>query len=300
MAKVSICVPAYKDFAGIRRLFNSIKEQTFTDVEIIVTDDTPGNEIAEIVDEYNDLTISYFHNEKGLGACGNWNRGLDEAKGEYIKIMHQDDFFTFPDSLESFVKMLDENPGAVMGFSGSRQVTIHEDNPYDISDFFDRCISDENLANFTNDYRDLYVGDWVGAPSATIYRNCSVRFDPKLTWIIDVDFYIGLLKDGGDFICSKKPLVSIGVSDNQLTNSCIDDGDINIREYRHLMSKYDLSGEYKYRRKLIDIAIAYKRKYSEISDLGIPYSEFKQATAEHRKYLCDFYVKLIGRKLRNE
>lgn len=297
MTKVSICIPAYKDFHGIRRLLNSIRTQNFSDYEIVLTDDTPDDSVRKILDEYNDLEIRYFHNDSPLGACGNWNRSLDEACGEYIKIMHQDDFFTFDNSLSEFVAMLDDNPDAVMGFCGSRQTTIKENDPYDISDFFDRCISDENLSNFEKDYRDLYNGDWVGAPSATIYRNCDKRFDAELTWIIDVDFYMSLLSGGQKFICSKAPLVSIGVSENQLTNRCIDDGELNIKEYRHVMQKYNLNTVFEYRKRICYIAVMYKMGYASISDLDIPKKEYTRVLSDRRRYLASFYINLIKRKI---
>ena len=299
MPKVSICVPAYGDVHGIHRLLNSIRTQTFTDYEIIIADDTRDSSVTDAVNEYKELNIRYIYNENPLGACGNWNKTLDEAKGEYIKIMHQDDFFTFEDSLERLVNMLEDMPGAILAFCGSRQVNIDPKNPYSINNYEDRCISDENLENLRSDYRDLYNGDWIGAPSAVIYRNCPVRFDPALTWIIDVDFYMALLKDKNEFVCSREPLISIGVGEEQLTNRCIDDGDLNIREYRHVMAKYDLSGFPEYRKRLCYIAVIYKKGYSAIRDMGIPKAEYVKELRERREYLRDFYIKLIKRKLIN-
>lgn len=296
MPKVSICIPVYKDINGVKRLLKSISEQSFTDYEIIITDDSPNEDAKTVFEEFS-LQIIYVHNDKPLGACGNWNKSIDLATGEYIKIVHQDDFFTSQDSLANFVRMLDENPQADFAFSGSRQVTICKDNPFDTSNYYDRCISDENLENMTKDYRDLYNGDWVGAPSATIFRRCDVRFDDSLTWIIDVDFYMSMLKRNSNFVCTKEPLISIGVSDTQLTNKCIEDGELNIFEYRHVMQKFDLQNEAVYRKRLCYIAVYYKKKYNAISDLGIPKQEYKKELNARRKYLFLFYCDLIKRKL---
>ena len=41
MVKVSICVPAYKNPVGVERLLESVKVQSFTDYEVVVTDDSP-------------------------------------------------------------------------------------------------------------------------------------------------------------------------------------------------------------------------------------------------------------------
>ncbi|MBO4900236.1 MAG: glycosyltransferase family 2 protein [Lachnospiraceae bacterium] len=319
MALVSICIPAYKDARGVKRLLDSICSSDYADVEVIITDDTPDDSVADAVrDCLSDIQteaddaftgqlrcasvdanpdVHYRHNAPGLGPAGNWNRSLDLAQGEYIKIMHQDDWFTFPDSLSRFVRMLDSNPDAVLAYCGSRQVTIKPDDPEDLSDYFDRCIKDENRALIEKDYRGLYIGQYIGAPSAVIYRRSDLRFDPNLKWLIDADFYMGLLKDGGRMVCSKDPLVSIGVSDTQLTNDCIASGEVNIREYKYVFNKFGLGEKQEYRDRLSDICVRYKGKYEDISDCGITKEEYKPVLKAYRRELCDFYRHLIIRKL---
>ena len=48
MVKVSICVPAYKNPVGVERLLESIKVQSFTDYEVVVTDDSPDGSVEEL------------------------------------------------------------------------------------------------------------------------------------------------------------------------------------------------------------------------------------------------------------
>ena len=299
MAKVSICIPAYKDVHGIKRLLDSIVTTDYTDAEVIITDDTPDDSVSDVVRNFlsDGLDIHYYHNEPGLGPAGNWNRALDLAQGEYIKIMHQDDWFTYPDSLGRFVSMLDSNPDAVLAYCGSRQVTIKPDDPEDLSDFFDRCITDENQALIEKDWRALYIGQYIGAPSAVIHRRSDLRFDPNLKWLIDADFYMGLLKDGGQMVCSKDPLVSIGVSNTQLTNDCIDSKEVNLREYKYVYGKFGLGEAREYRDRLIDICVRYKGRYEDISDCGISREEYRPVLKAYRRELCEFYRHLIKRKL---
>ena len=65
--------------------------------------------------------VKYYKNPQCLGAAANWNAAISKARGEYIKIMHHDDWFTDENSLREFVNMLEEHPEACLGFSGSRQ-----------------------------------------------------------------------------------------------------------------------------------------------------------------------------------
>lgn len=310
MSHVSICIPVYKDLNGVYRLLKSISKQTFCDVDIVITDDTPDDSVKDMImsiqndcklcidDIQTSIPLKYIHNNEPLGPAGNWNKAISLASGDYIKIMHQDDFFTFEDSLSKFVELLDDNKESVLAFSGSRQVTISSNNPFDISQYYDRAITSEQLTLVKSDWKNLFLGGFIGAPSAVIYRRCDIKFDNELRWLIDCDFYMRLLERGNNkFSLSYDPLVSIGVSEEQLTNSCILNGDINLFEYRHLYQKYDLKDSYVYREKLINICIEYGKKYSDIADLGINKKEFNVLKNKKRKERFIFLFSVLLRKL---
>ena len=74
--KVSICIPAYNNAAEVKRLLESIRMQTFRDMEIILTDDSTNEEIAELIKSSGWEDIRYIHNENlwatfstGIKAC---------------------------------------------------------------------------------------------------------------------------------------------------------------------------------------------------------------------------------------
>src|SRR4029078_9381712 len=101
---ISICIPAYKRPANIDRLLHSISIQTFTDYEIIITDDSPDDSLQAVLQKHRQLPIAYYKNENPLGTPVNWNHGISLAKGEWIKIMHDDDWFASENSLEVFAE----------------------------------------------------------------------------------------------------------------------------------------------------------------------------------------------------
>ena len=163
---------------------------------------------------------------------------------------------------------------------------------------FDRAISDEHLKMISEDWRDLYIGDYIGAPSATIYRKGAPEYEEKLTWIVDVEFYMRLLQRNPRFVVSKEPLVSIGVSENQLTESCRTDGKLNIFEYGFVMQEFSLLSEEKYRQKFIQIALKYKMPFASLAPYGIPKKEYEKAVAKKRREDFVFYVGVAKRKVR--
>lgn len=277
MVKVSICIPAFNNVQSVRRLLASVEEQDFTDYEVVITDDSDGDGIKRLAEEKE--YVKYYKNDKPLGAAANWNAAIAKGNGEYVKIMHHDDWFTQKDGLRGFVDMLDQCPEADFAFSGSRQT--EEGRSYD------RCIADEDAALISSDYRNLFLGNTVGAPSAVIVRRAAlgldgkgdeirdaVVYDEKLKWLVDMEYYMNLLKHNPRFVFTKKPLVSIGIGGGQLTEGCRDDKGLNAFEYGYIYEKYQLGSMQECRRKLTHILAEAGKSAGEASAFGIGGREY--------------------------
>lgn len=121
MPRVSVLTPIYNTNPQyLRECIESILNQTYTDFEFLILNDSPENkEIENIVKEYakHDKRIKYYKNEKNIGITPSRNKLLDLARGEYIAIFDHDDI-SVPERLEKQVKYLDENPdvGVVSGW----------------------------------------------------------------------------------------------------------------------------------------------------------------------------------------
>lgn len=276
MRKVSICIPAYNSAPSVRKLLESIEKQIFTDYEVIITDDSDGEEIKKLAEEKG--YVKYYKNETPLGAAANWNAAIAKSGGEYVKMMHHDDWFTDENSLGAFVDMLERHPEADLAFSGSRQEESGKS--------YDRCISTEEADWIKKDYRNLYLGNTIGAPSAVIVRRNAIQsgivYDEKLTWLVDMEYYMNILKRNPHFIYTEKPLVSIGVSEKQLTEACRDDKEINAFEYGYIYNKYQLESEEEYREKLIRILADAGKSEEGARAYGIDRKEYR---AEKRRKL---------------
>ncbi len=60
--------------------------QTYTDFEIVITDDSPDDSVADLVEKYQSRKdIRYYKNEKPLGTPENWNEAIRKANGKWIK-----------------------------------------------------------------------------------------------------------------------------------------------------------------------------------------------------------------------
>lgn len=290
MPKVSICIPAYLNAAGIARLLKTIKQQNYTDYEVIITDDSPDNSVGETAKNSGIENLQYHKNEKRLGATANWNAAVHYAKGEYIKIMHHDDWFADENSLAAFVKMLDENPQADLAFCGTWQVTLSGEGT-ETEERFSRHISKEHCELIRKDWRNLFFGGYIGAPSATIYRNVSVDYEEQLKWLVDVEFYMRLLQRNPKFVHTNDPLICIGISAGQLTEECRENGELNVFEYGFLYNEFDLKAYPEYRRKFIAVALYYRMPYKALKPYEIPAGEYYRAAV---KNTCEYLVFLMG------
>jgi len=91
---VSICIPTYNDARFLRESLDSIVNQTYSNKEIIVSDNASTDETEKIVKEYVEkYKVKYYRNEKNIGAEANFNRCIESANGEFIAIFHSDDIY---------------------------------------------------------------------------------------------------------------------------------------------------------------------------------------------------------------
>lgn len=294
MKLVSICIPAYQNEAGVRRLLESIERQTYKAVEVIITDDSVGKEVENLANEFADrIPLRYRRNVKRMGSTANWNEAIRQALPEssYIKIMHHDDWFTFPESLEKMVSLLEKNESASFAFCGTRQVPEGK-KPYD------RFTDKSDVEAFRKDFRNLYgIGNTIGAPSAVLVRKYEgmPSYDERLKWIVDMDYYMALLKEQPAFEYTEEPLISIGMSEKQLTNSCKTDGKLQIEEYTYVYRKYALQDEAA-QTKLTTILLENGAKKEAAFECSVSQSIVAKIAKEQRKKKTDSLIYAIKRR----
>lgn len=232
--KVSICVPAYRQVHYLEKTLLSIQEQTFKDYELIITDDSPDNAVAELLRTFNfDGKLRYYHNPVALGSPENWNEAIRHATGDYIKIMHHDDRFSHPGSLAEFVNLLSQNAHADLAFAASLvecasggKTLVHR-------------LNKKQIANLSIAPERLFLGNLVGAPSATIYkRTLNIEYDARMQWLVDIDFYIQVLRANPNFVYSPEALVvTTSNAAHQVTEVCRNNIEIDFGEHALLYHK---------------------------------------------------------------
>lgn len=232
MPKVSICIPAYNKAEYLQKTIDSVLSQTFEDYEIIITDDSPNDSIKDLVNSFdrND-TIKYFKNATTLGSPENWNEGLRKANGEYIKILHHDDWLYDENSLGDYVALLDKNENVDFAFSATIACSALNGN-------YIHNATPEQVKSLRKEPTVLYCNNFVGAPSNTIFRNKKgLLFDKNIKWLVDIDFYIRILQANGNFIFSDAILSVTNLPQGRVSDFCANDKNIELFEYFYVLDK---------------------------------------------------------------
>lgn len=233
--KVSICIPAYRQIEYLRVTLGSVAAQTFTDYELVVTDDSPDDAVARLLAEFDwQGRLRYQRNESALGSPRNWNAAIEMSRGEYVKILHHDDAFASPDALARFVDLLDARPDAGFGFSASRVEDVLSGG------FRINRASPEQLVRLRELPECLFWGNFIGAPSATIIRRAAWQpYALGMKWLVDVEHYMRLLSAGAGFAYCDEPLIVTPTNvDHQVTELCRTNGVVELGEYYRLFAQY--------------------------------------------------------------
>ena len=230
MKKISICIPAYKRPGNVRRLLQSIAIQTFTDFEVILTDDSPDSSVKEVVDTFIAFPIHYKKNDPAKGTPANWNEGISLAQGEWIKIMHDDDWFASPSSLQEFADLT----ASGHHFIFSRYTNIDESGKTE-----QPPLPEDSKKRILKEPVTLLARNVIGPPSVTlIHHSIKERYDTSMKWRVDIDYYIRLLREQPSFGLVEIAAINVGVSQSQVTNDCKDVPGVELPEGLLLLHKY--------------------------------------------------------------
>lgn len=227
---ISICIPAYKNVTYLATLLNSVAIQTYKNYEVIITDDSPGDEVKDLCQQYHSkFTLKYLKNEPAKGSPANWNASIKMAAGEWVKIMHDDDWFADETSLGVFAQAAIDHPGCGFIFSGYSN--------YENGKLVKTNIPGSNIQRKLADPLSLIAQNYIGHPSTTlIKKDVNEWYDEKTSWVVDFEFYIRCLRKTS-FFCIEKPLIYIGINNEQITKQAFRNRDIELPENLYLLNK---------------------------------------------------------------
>jgi glycosyltransferase involved in cell wall biosynthesis len=219
---VSICIPTYKQTFLLAQSLDSIYRQTYKDIEVLVSDDSPGFEVRDLVKSYEGkLPILYHQNPVPLGSPANWNAVLNRARGEYILLLHHDDKFADEHALATLITFL-QNENADFAFGRNESIDLLAPKTAFVGSYFKR---------FYKSPTRLIVQNVLGAPSNVVFKKQALpRYDERFKWIVDIELYTRLFEEKKSFAYIDKTLIQTGRHEGQVTNECINNPNILVYE----------------------------------------------------------------------
>ncbi|ENN84224.1 glucosyll transferase family 2 [Rhizobium freirei PRF 81] len=216
--RVSVCIPAYNHEKYIGACIESVLAQTFSDFEILVTDDGSSDATVDVVKSFSDPRIRLFRLPRNQGPSVAANNNFREARGEFICPLASDDLFN-REKLERQLAFLSANPQIGAAFSYMRYVNEAGEEIRDHIGYkwveVDNCPREVWLRRF------FKVGNNLSAPTAMIRRGVFDKIgltDPRLLQTQDLDLWIRICLDFEVYVMPER-LIDYRIRDNQQNTS---------------------------------------------------------------------------------
>ena len=247
--KISVLMCAFNTERFISKAIESALNQEFKDFELLIIDDASTDQTGSIVQKYLfDSRIKYFKNVTNLGLARNRNRGLNEARGEYIAILDSDDMWVDKTKLNKQVKFLEENSDCgVIGTFG-----------YKINDN-EKMIGKIKYETKDGEIRKRILMFHQFLHSSVVYRRSAIeeagQFDENLAPAEDYDL---ILKIGTKHSLANLPIFAVNYQLHQSNTSS------NERRKRVQHAKLHLKVIIKYKRYYSNYFLALAKAYARV------------------------------------
>ncbi|MCC6372492.1 MAG: glycosyltransferase family 2 protein [Bacteroidia bacterium] len=249
---VSICIPTYNGQEFLKQCLDSCLNQSYTSYEVLLCDDCSTDSTLAIAKDYASKypQLKVLVNPQNLGLVGNWNKCLQEARGEWIKFVFQDDYIT-PNCLEKFVQAIEPNTRLIVS---ERHFLLPADASEDVKNYYANVV--RTLSNTCNN-SSLYYSpkqlsnaavqnmamNFIAEPSLSFFKKDILtnigNFKSSLKQICDLEF---ILRAGTNFGLRLIPekLCAFRIHSNTTTSTNISQNYFVLRHIEPLLLAYYL------------------------------------------------------------
>lgn len=185
--RFSVIIPIYNAESCLEKTLESVKQQTFTDYEIIAVLDSCTDNSEEIVRRYTDKVYKVNYHHSGFTR----NMGMNVALGEYILFMDDDDWWLHEYAFEQLnQKLAEENPDILFFSFIFKGVKYHnpEHGEY-LPAYWNKAWKRSFVQNLRVTGQDTYESD-------VEFQNMALARNPKIVeWNMPLYYYNYMRKD---------------------------------------------------------------------------------------------------------
>lgn len=214
--KLSVIIPVYNSEKYLNRSIESLLNQTYKNIEIILVDDGSTDSSPEICDLFaeKEKNISVIHKENG-GVSSARNAGFDVAQGEYIAFLDSDDYLSNK-IYKTLIEDIETNNAdiAISGFS--REVGKNTFVPY-CKDKFEKEFSREEMISnlLQNRYYSCSINNVVFRKDVVK----DIKFDVKISYNEDLLYLFNIMKKCKTAYFTSEPLYFYCDNDGSASNA---------------------------------------------------------------------------------
>ncbi len=232
--KFSLIVPIYKVEPYLKRCLDSIVNQTYKNIEVILVDDGSPDGCPKICDEYAaaDNRISVIHKQNG-GLMAAWIDGLKKATGEYVYFIDSDDWITL-NSVSDYAEVINNcHPDLISNsflITSSKKELIKKGMEYSKTGF----LAGEDFAEFKaafmrEDFKCEYYR-WNKIFKREILLN-NIKFcDTKVALFEDINIVFPVMQDIKNIYLMEKPSYHYFVREDSMIRASFKERNITDRE----------------------------------------------------------------------
>jgi glycosyltransferase involved in cell wall biosynthesis len=240
--RISVGIPAYNGEKYIGAAVESVLTQTWADFELYIIDDASTDETLDRVRCFNDPRFRIIANETNIGQEGNWNRVMKEARGEFIKLLPQDDVL-HPDCLRKQIEIFDDPANDSVVLTCCSRSIIDADG---------RILTKRSFKNKNGRLRGLDAihecarsgTNLIGEPGSVLMKTDILPqaglFSAVNFYVIDLDLWARILLFGDLFIIPE-PLCSFRVSPG---SASIRVASTQSKDFADFIDRLESSGRY--------------------------------------------------------
>ena len=223
---ISVVLPTYNRASTLLRAVNSVLNQTYPNLELIIVDDASNDETSNLIKNISDQRLKYIKHPEQRGAGTARNSGIEIAQGEYIAFQDSDDEW-LPTKLEEQLKLFNTNKN--IGAVFSTYLKVSERN----KELVPAKLSAEMWGDI---HRNILFSSWIGTPTLMVKSDLIksiAGFDQGLEALEDWELVIRLAKLCR-FGCINKPLVTAYLSEGSITEK----EEINLTAIEQIIEKH--------------------------------------------------------------
>lgn len=241
---ISIIIPVYNGERYLQKCIESVTNQSYKNIEIILVNDGSTDKSGEICDEYaiKDKRIKVMHKENGGPAVAR-NEGIKTSKGEFIFFLDVDDFIE-KNALNLLIEAYEGHKADVIigDFKKIKEGIV--EGRKDISFPSNKLLTEQNIIEYSRFYLKkpnkylLFAFSWGRLFKSSIIKDNNIFFDNDLYTFEDVAFNFEYLKYVEGIYFLKEELYNHLIHDNYLSATMtIEGGPKKLFGYKQALNK---------------------------------------------------------------